>query len=49
MKRLIFVASLLGNVILLYQLNEDKKNLYDLQQRLDFYKNKVFADPTEDE
>ncbi|HIW88993.1 MAG TPA: hypothetical protein H9869_03880 [Candidatus Ligilactobacillus excrementipullorum] len=49
MKKLIFIASLLGNVILLYQLNEDKKNLYDLRERSEFYKNKVLADSVKDE
>jgi len=38
MKRIIFVASLLSNVVLLYKLNENKKDLYDLSERAKFYK-----------
>lgn len=40
MRKFILLASLLSNLVLLYQLSEDKKNIYDLSERAKFYKQK---------
>lgn len=40
MKKLILTASLVCNAVLLYRLNADKKELYDLTERAHFYKQK---------
>ncbi|CAM4345105.1 hypothetical protein GA0061075_11024 [Weissella hellenica] len=43
MKRIIFIVSSLCNVILLYKLSEKNKDIYNLSERANFYKNKFEA------
>ena len=40
MKKLILTASLIFSAILVYRLNENKKDLYDVTERANFYKKK---------
>lgn len=40
MKKFVLTISLLGNATLLYLLYEDKKKLYDAEERASFYKEK---------
>lgn len=40
MKKIILATSLVCNAVLLYRLNEDKKDIYDLTERAHFYKQK---------
>ena len=40
-KNLLFVTSLIGNIILFYQHSADKADLYDASEKAQFFQNKV--------